>query len=198
MRSTIWGVILAVGLGIGAGIVIGGADDDPNDTALETRADRTTSSRPTSSSSSSSTTFVTIVPLDTEVVARAIKDLGIELDRDLVRTLNRNYKDLKIVSGNACDAYSIHKKSGLGKIGYIICCLPFVSLPNEVGERILGQIDRFMQKGCVFRTFHYAHGYYMPSAVKLRKFMRSRYGRGRKSQIIVKNVPPAYTLTWQT
>jgi phospholipid N-methyltransferase len=124
--------------------------------------------------------------------------LGIELDKDLVRTLNRNYEDLQIVCGNACDAYSIHKKSGLGRVRYIICCLPFVSLPNEVGERILEQVDRFMQKGCTFRTFQYAHGYYMPSAIKLREFMRQRYGKSRRSKLIVKNVPPAYTLTWKT
>ena len=124
--------------------------------------------------------------------------LGIELDKDLVKNLNRNYKNLEIVCGNACDAYSIHKKAGLGKVRYIICCLPFVSLPNEVGERILGQVDRFMQKGCTFRTFQYAHGYYMPSAIKLREFMRERYGKSRRSKLIVKNVPPAYTLTWKT
>jgi phosphatidylethanolamine/phosphatidyl-N-methylethanolamine N-methyltransferase len=124
--------------------------------------------------------------------------LGIELDKDLVKTLKRNFEDLEIICGNACDAYSIHKKSGLGKVRYIICCLPFVSLPNEVGERILGQVDKFMQKGCTFRTFQYAHGYYMPSAIKLREFMRERYGKSRRSKLIVKNVPPAYTLTWKT
>jgi phosphatidylethanolamine/phosphatidyl-N-methylethanolamine N-methyltransferase len=124
--------------------------------------------------------------------------LGIELDPNLVKTLNRNFEDLQIICGNACDAYSIHKKADLGRVRYIICCLPFVSLPNEVGERILGEVDRFMQKGCTFRTFQYAHGYYMPSAIKLREFMRERYGKSRRSKLIVKNVPPAYTLTWKT
>jgi len=124
--------------------------------------------------------------------------LGIELDRDLVRSLNRNYPEMKIVRGNALDAASIHEKSGLGKVGYIICCLPFVSLPNEVGEKILLQIDAFMQQGCTFRTFQYAHGYYFPSAIKLREFMRDRYGKSKRSRLVVKNVPPAYTLTWST
>lgn len=124
--------------------------------------------------------------------------LGIELDRDLVRSLNRNYKNLKIVCGNACDTFSIHQKSGLGKVGAIICCLPFVSLPNEIGEKILSEIDGFMQKGCIFRTFQYAHGYYMPSAIKLREFMRDRYGKSKRSPLIVNNLPPAYTLTWKT
>ena len=124
--------------------------------------------------------------------------LGIELDKNLVRSLNRNYQDLKIVCGNACETFSIHQKSDLGKVGFIICCLPFVSLPNEVGEKILSEIDKFMQKGCTFRTFQYAHGYYMPSAIKLREFMRNRYGKSKRSPLIVKNVPPAYTLTWKT
>ena len=125
--------------------------------------------------------------------------LGIELDRDLVRLLKRNFPGMTVVRGNALDAWAIHQRSGVGKIGYILCCLPFVSLPNEVGETILQQVDKFMQQGnCTFRTFQYAHGYYFPSAIKLREFMRSRFGKAKKSPLIVKNVPPAYTLTWKT
>jgi phospholipid N-methyltransferase len=124
--------------------------------------------------------------------------LGIELDKNLVKSLNKRFPELNIVCGNACETFSLHQKSGLGKVGAIVCCLPFVSLPNEVGEKILSEIDKFMQKGCTFRTFQYAHGYYMPSAIKLREFMRNRYGKSKRSRLIVKNVPPAYTLTWTT
>ncbi len=125
--------------------------------------------------------------------------LGIELDRDLANLLKRKFADMTIVHGNAVDAWTIHQRSGVGRIGSIVCCLPFVSLPNEVGERILQQVDKFMQEGnCTFRTFQYAHGYYFPSAIKLREFMRTRFGKARKSQLVVKNVPPAYTLTWNS
>ena len=124
--------------------------------------------------------------------------LGVELDKDLVRSLKRNYPELEIVRGNAAQAVAIHNRSGLGKVGYIICCLPFVSLPNEVGEQILLEVEAFMQQGCIFRTFQYAHGYYFPSAIKLREFMNKRFGKAKKSRLIVKNVPPAYTLTWST
>ncbi len=124
--------------------------------------------------------------------------LGLELDKHLVRSLKINFPNLKIIRGNACEVYSLHQKSGLGKVGFIISCLPFVSIPNEVGAEILLEIDKFMEKGCVFRTFQYAHGYYFPSAIKLREHMRNRYGKAQKSSIVMKNVPPAYTLTWQT
>ncbi len=124
--------------------------------------------------------------------------LGIELDPNLVKTLKERYAALKIVCGSACETVSIHQDSGLGKVGAVICCIPFVSLPNEVGEKILLQVDQFMRKGnCTFRTFQYAHGYYMPSAIKLREFMRNRYGISKRSSLVVKNVPPAYTLTWE-
>lgn len=124
--------------------------------------------------------------------------LGIELDRNLVKSLKTKFPTLKMVRGNACELEKIHQKTGLGKVNYIISCLPFVSIPNETGEKILLEIDKFMQKGCTFRTFQYAHGFYFPSAIKLREFMRNRYGKSKKSPLIVNNLPPAFTLTWST
>ncbi len=138
----------------------------------------------------------------TKVLQEVIPDeksyLGIELDQGLVKSLKRNFPKLKIIRGNACEVFSLHQKTQLGKVGYIVSCLPFVSIPNEIGEIILTEIDKFMDQGCVFRTFQYAHGYYFPSAIKLREYMDKNYGKAKKSQIIMKNVPPAYTLTWKT
>ncbi len=133
-----------------------------------------------------------------EVVPNRESYIGIEIDKTMVKSLEENYPSLKIVCGSACEIASIHQNTGFGKVGYIICCLPFVSLPNEVGEEILCEIDKFMEKGCVFRTFQYAHGYYFPSAIKLREHLRDRYGKAKRSPLIMKNVPPAYTLTWKT
>lgn len=133
-----------------------------------------------------------------EIVPNKESYLGIELDKDLVKSLKRKFPELKIIRGNACEVFSLHQKTNLGKVGYIISCLPFVSIPNEIGEIILREIDKFMAEGCVFRTIQYAHGYYMPSAIKLREYMEKRYGKAKKSQLVIKNVPPAYTLTWKT
>lgn len=138
----------------------------------------------------------------TKIIEEIVPDeksyLGVELDDKLVNSLNVRFPNLKILCGNACELDKIHEKSNLGKVSYIISCLPFVSMPNEVGEQILSEIEKFMERGCLLRTFQYAHGFYMPSAIKLREFMRRRYGKSQKSPLIVKNVPPAYVLTWQT
>jgi len=124
--------------------------------------------------------------------------LGIELDADLVRSLNRTYPDMNIVCGNAVDAYRIHTESGLGKVRYLACCLPFVSLPKEVSDDILSDITKFMDEGCELRIFQYALGYHLPPARKLREYLRDRYGKSRRSPLVMKNFPPAYTLTWST
>ena len=124
--------------------------------------------------------------------------LGVELDAGLVKTLNKKYPDLNIVCGSAADAYTIHKNSGLGKVRYLVCCLPFVSLPKEVSESVLIELEKFMDEGCELRIFQYAHGYFLPPAIKLRESLKSRYGKSKRSPLVLKNVPPAFTITWST
>lgn len=134
-----------------------------------------------------------------EIVPDDRSYLGIEINSKFCRALRREFTNLKFICGDATKLRDLHKNSGFGKVGYIISGIPFVTLPNEVGDQILEQVSKFMDEGnCVFRTFQYAHGYYMPSALKLRSFMRKRYGRAEKSEMIIKNVPPAFTLTWRT
>ena len=124
--------------------------------------------------------------------------LGIEIDAALVSSLKVRYPEINVVQGNACELSSIHAASGLGKASYILCCLPFVTLPEDVAAQVLAEIEKYMAKGCMFRVFQYAHGYYTPAALRLRKFMRDRYGYSKRSKLVAKNVPPAYTLTWST
>mgnify|MGYP001469329755 CR=1 FL=1 len=124
--------------------------------------------------------------------------IGIEIDQALVETLHEKFPELLIVHANACNAAEIVENAGMGKVSYIISGLPFASLPKNVREGILAEVEKFMEKGCMFRTFQYAHGYLLPPAVKFREYMNERYGKPKRSALIVKNVPPAYTLTWKT
>ncbi len=133
-----------------------------------------------------------------EIIPNKDSYLGIELDGSLVKTISDKFSELNIVCGNAADAYTIHKESGLGKVRYVVCCLPFVSLPKEVSESVLEEVAKFMVEGCTLRIFQYAHGYYLPPAIKMREFLRGRYGKSMRSPLVLKNIPPAFTLTWST
>lgn len=142
----------------------------------------------------------------TGAITRSIRDalsdersyLGIELDPRLASAMKVRYPGLSIVCGSAANAFEIHRNSGLGKVSYVLCGLPFVTLPEELANEILMEVEKFMSAGCMFRAFQYAHGYYMPAAIRLRKFMRDRYGFSKRSRLVARNVPPAYTLTWST
>ncbi len=133
-----------------------------------------------------------------ELIPSRSSYLGIEVDAELVSSLNENFPDMNIVCGNAAGAFAIHAASGLGKVRYVACCLPFVSLPREESENVLTEIEKFMDGGCELRIFQYAHGYFLPPAIKLREFLKNRYGKSTRSPLVLKNVPPAFTLTWST
>src|SRR4051812_1148996 len=47
-----------------------------------------------------------------QVIPSRDSSLGIELDHDLVRSLNRRFPEMNIVAGNAMEAYKIHAESG--------------------------------------------------------------------------------------
>mgnify|MGYP002779094906 CR=1 FL=1 len=133
-----------------------------------------------------------------EVVPDEKSYLGIEINEEFTRKLAEDFPELLVVCGSAGDAQAIHETTGFGKVRYIVSGLPFASLPEEVSEAILAEVDKFMDDGCLFRTFQYAHAYRLPPAVKFRDYMNARYGTVERSSIVLKNVPPAYTLTWKT
>jgi phosphatidylethanolamine/phosphatidyl-N-methylethanolamine N-methyltransferase len=124
--------------------------------------------------------------------------IGIEIDKDFVTNLEKDFPDLRFVCDDACKTESILKNNSVGKVSYIISGLPFVVLPKEMSNGILIEIDKLMKHGCLFRTFQYAHGYHLPPAVKFREELNKKYGECKRSSLVMKNIPPAYTLTWTT
>ncbi|MEZ5308476.1 MAG: rRNA adenine N-6-methyltransferase family protein [Pyrinomonadaceae bacterium] len=124
--------------------------------------------------------------------------LGIEIDGSLVEMVKAKFPDLNIVNADACSACDLHSSLELGKVRYIVSGIPFVSLPKNICEEILGNIGEFMEFGCMFRTFQYVHGYYTPPAMRMREYMNKRFGPMKKSPVVLKNIPPAVTLTWST
>jgi phosphatidylethanolamine/phosphatidyl-N-methylethanolamine N-methyltransferase len=124
--------------------------------------------------------------------------IGIEIDKDFVKQLQKDYSRLQFVCGDACKTTEILRDNSIGKVGYIISGLPFVVLPKEVSNGILNEVDKLMGNNCIFRTFQYAHGFYLPPAVRFRQQLDKKYGKGERSTLIMKNVPPVYTLTWKS
>jgi phosphatidylethanolamine/phosphatidyl-N-methylethanolamine N-methyltransferase len=124
--------------------------------------------------------------------------LGLEIEKGFVEKLHTEFPKLNIVCGDACRTRDILSQQEFGKVSYIISGMPFVVLPEKVSDGILREVDKLMDEGCMFRTFQYFHGYNLPPARKFRQRLDEQYGKAKRSTLILKNVPPAYTLTWQT
>lgn len=133
-----------------------------------------------------------------ELIPNKKSYLGIEIGEKFVERLEMEFPNLNIICGDACNATKILDEHNFGKVSYIISGLPFVVLPKEASDGILHEADKLMEKGCLFRTFQYAHGYNLPPAKKFRKKLNERYGEVTRSDLVLKNLPPAYTLTWST
>lgn len=125
--------------------------------------------------------------------------LGIEINEEMVRILNEKFPNLHIVCADASRVGEIHQKLGLGPVKYIISGLPFASLPEEVSQSVLAEVDKYMQRGgCEFRTIQYAISTPLPLAKEFRKMMTKKYGRAHRSKLIWRNLPPTFIYTWRT
>jgi len=123
--------------------------------------------------------------------------LGIEREPQFVDMLMRRFPDMRFVNASAADAVSLHAESGLGPVHAVICGLPFASLPPSVQDGIVEALDQLLPPGCMFRTFQYVHAYGLPTAVRFRRRMAELFGRHERSKPVLRNIPPAYVLTWR-
>lgn len=124
--------------------------------------------------------------------------LGIEKEANFMHVLEKRYPNFHFVCGDAGEALALHQMYNLPAVNCILSGLPFGSLPQVVRTAILDAVDGFMEKGCVFRNFQYVHAYNLPPAVAFRARMNEKYGQVQRSKVILRNLPPAFTLTWNT
>ncbi|MBI1367971.1 MAG: SAM-dependent methyltransferase [Planctomycetes bacterium] len=124
--------------------------------------------------------------------------LGIEYDPVFVQLLRERFTDLRFVEGSAEHALKHLADAGHDpkRIGAIISGLPFASLPAAVAEAVVAALDELMEPGVVFRTFQYVHAWPLPSAVRFRRRMEKLFGPCRVTGPVVRNVPPAFVLSW--
>ena len=136
----------------------------------------------------------------TRAIRSKMKDpecyLGIEREAEFVTYLEDRFPDMNFVNGNAEDCCEIFEESGLSPVKVIISSLPWAYWPVKVRDDVLDSIDKMMPPGCIFRTIQYAHNYPLPHVSKFRTAVNRHFGKYDKRDIVIKNIPPAFILTW--
>ena len=123
--------------------------------------------------------------------------IGIERESRFVKLLRTKFPELCFVHSSAEHAPQLLGASGLGRVRAVICGLPFASFAPSVQDDVIQALNQVMQPGCEFRTFQYVHAYVLPTAVRYRRRMDSLFGRHQCSRAVMRNLPPAFVLTWQ-
>jgi len=137
----------------------------------------------------------------TELIQDLLPDpsayLGIEREPQFVALLRRRFPRLRFVASSAEQAPDLAANAGLDKIRVVICGLPFASLSTVVQNAVIDALDRVLGPGGEFRTFQYVHAFLLPPAIRYRRRMCQVFGAHRRSHPVLRNLPPAYVLTWR-
>ena len=136
--------------------------------------------------------------LDQQLITqRGARYLGIELNAGFVDVLRRRYPHLDFAHGSVVDIVELLRQRGLGRARYIVSGLPFASLPQEVQAGTIGGVLEVLADTGEFRTFQYVHAYRLPAAQRFRRMMGEHFGPVERSRPVVRNIPPAYVLTYR-
>ena len=129
--------------------------------------------------------------------SRGIAYLGIELDEKFHAALVQRFPDEDFDLGSVEDVPRILAERGLGLATAIISGMPFASLPSEVQGKVVQGTFEVLRDDGEFRTFQYVHAYRLPAARRFRAMMNARFADYTRSRPILRNVPPAYVLSYK-
>ncbi|MFB6264281.1 MAG: class I SAM-dependent methyltransferase [Bradymonadaceae bacterium] len=138
----------------------------------------------------------------TRVLLRETDDpsryVGIEQDEEYVDVLREKFSDeAHFYHGSAEEMVDYVDDAGLEEVDLIASALPFATLPQPVQARIYDGLEELMDEGTWFRAVQLAHAWPAPSARKFRRAMNRRFGPFNRSQLVWRNIPPAFVLTWR-
>lgn len=122
--------------------------------------------------------------------------LAIDVDRAFIERLHRRWPGLDCVCASAEILPLLAAERGWTHVDHIVSGLPFASLPASTTRLILDGVQQVLRVGGTFTTFQYLHAYRVPSASAFRRELSARLLSRPSSQLVVRNVPPAFILTW--
>jgi phospholipid N-methyltransferase len=122
--------------------------------------------------------------------------LAIDIEPEFVKQVSRRWPQVECVCASAEELEHLVSDRDLSPVDHIISGLPFASLPVEMTNRILAAIEASLRSGGTFTTFQYVYAYALPAAIAFRRGMSGRMGARPSRRLVVRNLPPAWVLTW--
>lgn len=131
-----------------------------------------------------------------ERIAPGSKFLAIDLESTFVERIRRRWPSVDCVCASAADLENLVNERRMNPVDHVVSGLPFASIPVAMTRAILDGIEHTLRPGGSFTTFQYLHGYFMPPGRTFRREMSERMHAAPRRQLVLKNFPFAFTLTW--
>ena len=127
-----------------------------------------------------------------ERIGKCTTFLAMELDPLHARRLKGRFPGVAVYNDSAermPEYLALHPNP---KADYVISGLPWANIPPEAQEKIMDAILASLAPRGVFTTFAYVHARWLPKARRFRRALEQRFERVEISQVIWKNLPPAF------
>lgn len=124
-----------------------------------------------------------------------VRYLGVEKDPGMHQFLQRRFPQLEFVLADAVDVLELHRARGLPPAAAVISGLPMIFFDSSTLHRLFAGTRACLRPDGVFRTFSYVHSYPSRSAGELRALIKQYFEEYESSRPVVRNMPPALTLT---
>jgi phospholipid N-methyltransferase len=122
----------------------------------------------------------------------------LERCEDLARQLRAKFPDAVVICDCATNLGMHLEAMGYRQVDYIVSGLPWTLFSQELQDRTLEQILRYLKPGGTFVTFIYVHAkIFFNFGLRFEKKLRRVFGRVEKSRPVLRNLPPARVWTWK-
>ena len=126
-----------------------------------------------------------------EKLSEDAKALALEINPAFAEETKKRCPEAIVHYDSAVNASYYLRKAGVEKCDRIISGLPWACFHQELQDQLLDTIMEILKPGGKFVTFIYLHGLFLPSGIRFRKCLSSRFGKIVETRIIWKNLPPA-------
>lgn len=114
--------------------------------------------------------------------------LVFEINPEFVDTLNKRFKDPRLILiADSAERLKEHcERLGIEQLDYVVSAIPFVVLPADLRERIVGACKHQLREGGLFVQYHYSP-LLLPAYRRIFGNLRLR--------LVARNIPPALLIT---
>jgi phospholipid N-methyltransferase len=127
-----------------------------------------------------------------------LRYLGVEKDPGMHQFLKQRFPELEFVLGDAVDVMDLCQARSLPAATAVISGLPLILIDRRTLYGIFAATRACLRPNGVFRTFSYVHSYPSRRAGELRGLIQQCFEEYELSAPVLRNLPPAFTLTGRT